>query len=138
MTTAVLISAIIEGLTNWRVDGVIGFLIACYILYSGISMVRAFINELMGSRPTQEDLSAMETRLNAYPEIYGYHDLLVHNYGPQKTFASVHIEVDDRWSLNQAHEVINKTFLSPWLSNWFAIWIPSPYEMTFIKKSEPS
>lgn len=108
MTTAVLISAIIEGLTNWRVDGVIGFLIACYILYSGISMVRAFINELMGSRPTQEDLSAMETRLNAYPEIYGYHDLLVHNYGPQKTFASVHIEVDDRWSLNQAHEVINK------------------------------
>src|SRR5699024_6686915 len=108
MTTAVLISAIIEGLTNWRVDGVIGFLIACYILYSGISMVRAFINELMGSRPTQDDFIAMETRLNAYPEIYGYHDLLVHNYGPQKTFASVHIEVDDRWSLNQAQEVINK------------------------------
>lgn len=35
----------------------------------------------------------------------GYHDLLVHNYGPNKTFASIHIEVDDSWSLTQAHVV---------------------------------
>lgn len=106
-TVAVLLSAVIEGVTGWRVDGWIGFLIACYIIYSGITMVKSFIDELMGSRPTQEELTAMEKMLKGYPDILGYHDLLVHNYGPQKKFASVHIEVDDRWTLNQAHDVIN-------------------------------
>lgn len=107
-TVAVLLSAAVEGLTGWRVDGWIGFLIACYIIYSGITMVKSFIDELMGARPTQEELTAMENMLKEYPDILGYHDLLVHNYGPQKKFASVHIEVDDRWTLNQAHDVINR------------------------------
>lgn len=107
-TVAVLISAIVEWFTGWRVDGYVGFLIALYIIYSGIKMVMEFIAELLGQRPTEEELDNMNQLLGEFPEILGYHDLLVHNYGPQKRFASVHIEVDDRWTLNQAHEVINQ------------------------------
>lgn len=107
-TVAVLLSAIVEWFTGWRVDGYVGFLIALYIIYSGIKMVMEFIAELLGQRPNEEELEQMNALLGEYPEILGYHDLLVHNYGPQKRFASVHIEVDDRWSLNQAHEVINQ------------------------------
>ena len=36
-----------------------------------------------------------------------YHDLLIHNYGPQQRFASVHIEVDSRWNLMKAHDVVD-------------------------------
>lgn len=107
-TVAVLVSAIVEWITGWRVDGYVGFLIALYIIYSGVKMVMEFIAELLGQRPNEEELEKMNGLLSEFPEILGYHDLLVHNYGPQKRFASVHIEVDDRWSLNQAHEVINQ------------------------------
>ena len=71
-------------------------------------MVREFIAELLGQRPTEEELAQMNDLLGEFSEILGYHDLLVHNYGPQKRFASVHIEVDDRWNLNEAHDVINQ------------------------------
>lgn len=107
-TGAVLVSAVVELLTGWRVDGYVGFLIALYIIYSGITMVKDFMDELMGSRPTPEEIQEMENRLNDYPDILGYHDLLVHSYGPQKRFASVHIEVDDQWDLNHAHDIIDR------------------------------
>lgn len=106
-TVAVLLSALIEWGTGWRVDGYIGLLIALYILFSGIMMIRTFINELLGARPTEAEIREMEDRLDRYPTILGYHDLLVHNYGPKNRFASVHIEVNESWSLSQAHEVID-------------------------------
>ena len=107
-TLAVLISAGIEWLTGWRIDGYIGFALALYILYSGGMMVRDFVYELMGSRPTTEEIEEMEDSLNNYDQILGYHDLLVHNYGPSKRFASVHIEVDDSLDLNQAHRIVDR------------------------------
>lgn len=107
-TVAVLLSAIVEWLTGWRVDGYVGLLIALYILYNGIQMIRTFINDLLGSRPTEAELTEMEERLASYQTILGFHDLLVHNYGPSNRFASVHIEVDDTWTLNQAHQVIDQ------------------------------
>lgn len=104
-TVAVLVSAGVEWLTGWRVDGYVGTLIALYILYNGISMVRGFVNELLGSRPTDKEIIEMEKRLDSYQSILGYHDLLVHSYGPKKQFASVHIEVDETYDLNYAHEI---------------------------------
>lgn len=107
MTVAVFISVIIERTFGWRVDGYIGLLIAIYILYSGLSMVKDFVNELLGQRPTEKEIKKIENQLNRYPMILGYHDLLIHNYGPQQRFATVHIEVDSRWHLMKAHDVID-------------------------------
>lgn len=106
-TLAVLLSAGIEWLMGWRIDGYVGFALAGYILLSGIMMLRDFVYELLGSRPTKEGILAMEKLLLSYENILGFHDLLVHNYGPSKKFASVHIEVDDSLDLNQAHKIID-------------------------------
>ncbi|MEG0628948.1 MAG: cation diffusion facilitator family transporter [Enterococcus sp.] len=106
-TIAVLISAIIEWLSGWRIDGYIGFLIALYIIYSGIKMLLGFINDLMGVRPPEAEVLAIRKHLDNYPDIIGYHDLLIHSYGPNSVFASVHIEVNQDWSLSHAHEVID-------------------------------
>nr|WP_238929121.1 cation diffusion facilitator family transporter [Enterococcus durans] len=106
-TLAVLLSAGIEWLMGWRIDGYVGFALAGYILLSGIMMLRDFVYELLGSRPTKEEILAMEKLLLSYENILGFHDLLVHNYGPSKKFASVHIEVDDSLDLNQAHKIID-------------------------------
>lgn len=106
-TLAVLVSAGVEWLTGWRIDGYIGFALAAYILYSGVMMLRDFVYELLGSRPTQKEITEMEQHLNSCDDILGYHDLLVHTYGPSKRFASVHIEVDESLDLNQAHKIID-------------------------------
>lgn len=106
-TIAVLISAVIEWFSGWRIDGYIGFLIALYIIYSGIKMILGFINDLMGVRPPDTEVQAIRQHLDNYPDIIGYHDLLIHSYGPNSIFASVHIEVNQDWSLPHAHEVID-------------------------------
>lgn len=106
-TLAVLLSAGIEWLMGWRIDGYVGFALAGYILLSGIMMLRDFVYELLGSRPTKKEILAMEKLLLSYENILGFHDLLVHNYGPSKKFASVHIEVDDSLDLNQAHKIMD-------------------------------
>ncbi|HFD6481885.1 cation diffusion facilitator family transporter [Enterococcus hirae] len=106
-TLAVLVSAGIERFTDWRIDGYVGFVLAGYIIFSGIMMLRDFVYELLGSRPTAEEIKTMEKQLSSYKSILGFHDLLVHNYGPNKKFASVHIEVDDSLNLNEAHKIID-------------------------------
>lgn len=106
-TIAVLVSATVEGITGVKIDGIFGLLIACYIIFSGLQLIREFVNELMGLRPDQAAIDEMRLYLSSVPEIIGYHDLLIHQYGPNKTFASVHIEIDDRWDLTQAHETID-------------------------------
>ncbi|EPA8214444.1 cation diffusion facilitator family transporter [Enterococcus hirae] len=106
-TLAVLVSAGIERFTGWRIDGYVGFVLAGYIIFSGIMMLRDFVYELLGSHPTAEEIKTMEKQLSSYKSILGFHDLLVHNYGPNKKFASVHIEVDDSLNLNEAHKIID-------------------------------
>lgn len=107
-TIVVLLSAGVELATGWRVDGYIGLLIALYILFSGVQMIKSFIDELLGTRPTDEEIQAMEDRLDRYTQIIGYHDLMVHAYGPTQRFATVHIEVDDQLTLEEAHAVSDR------------------------------
>lgn len=106
-TVAVLVSAAVEHLIGWQIDGYTGLLIAFYIIFSGIQMLSEFINDLLGKRPSEEELTKMIAYLDNHQSIIGYHDLLIHSYGPEKTFATIHIEIDDSWSLTQAHVVIN-------------------------------
>lgn len=107
-TVTVLLSAVIEYISGWRIDGFIGFALAVYILYSGARMINDFVYELLGSRPSDKEIGLMEERLENYSSILGYHDLLVHDYGPQKIFASVHIEVNADWNLTYAHQIIDR------------------------------
>ncbi len=106
-TLTVLISAAIEHFTGWQIDGYVGLLIAIYIIISGFKMISSFVNDLLGTRPSEEEINQMTAYLDDYQSIIGYHDLLIHSYGPDQKFASVHIEIDDSWSLNQAHDVID-------------------------------
>lgn len=107
-TLVVLIAAAIEGWTGWQIDGIAGIIVALYILYSGYQLIKDSINDLLGPRPDESKIREISRIIESYSSLIGYHDLLVHNYGPGKTFASVHIEIDDRWSLTEAHEVIDE------------------------------
>lgn len=107
-TVAVLLSAVIQSYTHWHLDGYVGLAVAIYIMISAVGMLRTFINDLLGDQP-EADLTARITKqLDTYESILGYHDLLIHQYGANTTFATVHVELDSSWSLDQAHKVIDK------------------------------
>lgn len=106
-TLVVLGASIIEVLFGWQIDGYAGVLIALYILYNGVQIIRESINDLLGPRPNEQEIEEITQFLDNYTAIVGYHDLLLHHYGPNKTFATIHIEIDDSWSLTEAHHLID-------------------------------
>lgn len=108
ITLIVLIASAVELFTGWKIDGYAGALLAIFIVYSGIQTIRRSIDDLLGSRPLKDEIKQMKDLLNEYDAIVGYHDLLVHSYGPNQTFATIHIEIDDRWDIVKAHRLIDQ------------------------------
>lgn len=107
-TFAVLASACLSQFAHLNIDGWIGLFVALYLIYEGVDSIRGSVNNLVGSRPSEEEVQRYTDQLSTYDEILGFHDLMIHHYGPTQIFATVHIELDSRWSLDQAHETIDK------------------------------
>jgi len=107
-TTAVLISVIIGRYTGLQIDGYMGCLVALFIVFSGIQLVKETSSPLLGEAPDQEVVEAIMETISSEPGILGVHDLMVHNYGPGKLFASIHAEVDSRGTLVEVHDMIDK------------------------------
>lgn len=106
-TTAVLASVLIGKFTGLQIDGYMGCLVALFIIWSGIQLVRETSSPLLGEAPDQETVDAILNIINNEPGVLGVHDLMVHNYGPGKVFASVHIEVDADGDLMESHDMID-------------------------------
>lgn len=106
-TCAVLLGLVIGKLTGFQLDGIIGCLVALFILWSGIQLIRETISPLLGEAPDEELVRDIQTLVLKEERVMGTHDLIVHNYGPGKVFASIHIEVDSRGSIMEIHEMID-------------------------------
>lgn len=106
-TSAVLISLIIGKLTDLQLDGYMGCLVALFIIYSGIQLIRETSSPLLGKAPEPELVKEIEDRISSTPGVLGIHDLVVHDYGPGRIFASVHVEVDAHGDLIQSHDMID-------------------------------
>lgn len=106
-TSAVLLSTLVEHLTTWKVDAWMGLGVALFILYSGIGMARATISPLLGQAVDPELRNQILDEIQSEPMVLGYHDLMVHDYGPGRRFASVHVEMDRREDPLICHEIID-------------------------------
>lgn len=106
-TCAVLVSLIIGKLSGFQLDGIMGCLVALFIIWSGIQLIRETISPLLGEAPDTELVQDIQTLVLDNPGVLGVHDLIVHNYGPGKIFASIHIEVDSEGNLLEIHELID-------------------------------
>ncbi|MBR3785929.1 MAG: cation transporter [Firmicutes bacterium] len=104
-TTVVLISVLVGEFAGIAIDGYMGCLVALFIIWSGISLVRETISPLLGEAPDDELVSEIRRLALAPDAILGVHDLVVHNYGPGKVFASIHIEVDADGDLMESHDL---------------------------------
>ncbi len=93
-TGAVLLAAIVERFSGWQIDGYIGLCVALFILYSGAMLAKDTISPLLGEAASPELQKLIIKVVNDCPKVLGYHDLMVHDYGPGQRFASLHVEMD--------------------------------------------
>ena len=107
-TAAVLTAGVVEQITNWRIDGFIGLGVAVFILWSGLGLARQTISPLLGENADPELRKRIIALVDACPEVLGYHDLMVHDYGPGKRFASLHVEMDKDEDPLHCHELIDE------------------------------
>lgn len=106
-TSAVLISVFVSEFTVYIIDGYIGMLVALFILYSGISILKDILNPLLGEMPDSDFIESIEKKILSYEGIINIHDLVLHNYGPNRYFATVHAEVDANEDMLKCHDVID-------------------------------
>ena len=108
-TAAVLVATVVGYLFEIQIDGYVGVLVAAFIMWSGISLTLETISPLLGETPDDELVMEIENIVMGHADegVLGIHDLIVHNYGPGKIFASVHIEVDSRTDIMKSHDMID-------------------------------
>lgn len=114
-TSAVLASVIISKLTNLQLDGYIGMLVAVFIIFSGIEILKEILNPLLGEPPSKDLVNTVVKKIMSYDGVINIHDLVIHNYGANKYFATVHVEVSYKEDILESHDMIDnieRDFLS--------------------------
>ena len=106
-TGAVLLAAAVEYFTSWHIDGFVGLAVALFILWSGVSLARETISPLLGEAASPELRALIVDYVNQCPKVLGFHDLMVHDYGPGQRFATLHVEMDNREDPLLCHELID-------------------------------
>ena len=106
-TGAVLIAAVVQHLTNVNIDGWVGLAVCLFILYSGWNLAKETISPLLGENGSLELQKQILQSLRQSDKILGYHDLMVHDYGPGQRFASVHVEMDMKEDPLACHTIID-------------------------------
>ena len=107
-TLAVLISSIIIKLTNWYfIDAVMGIAVSIPIVIAGVKILNETKDLLLGEGPVDETVDSIKQIIKEYPDILDIHDLMVHNYGPNKFIASFHAEVDGKMDIYYLHDMID-------------------------------
>ena len=106
-TSAVVIGMVLTPYTGPYTDAIIGCAIAVYILVMGFKLVKESSNILIGTAPDAEFVHSIIKRIKEYQGVLGIHDLVVHSYGENKSFITVHVEVDSDESIMVSHELMD-------------------------------
>lgn len=107
-TGAVLAALIISHYTGVNLDGVMGVVVSVVIAIAGIKIFKSTVNELLGEAPSAEMIKDIVARIKSFDGVLGIHDLNVHNYGPNKFYASVHVEVDSSVNVLESHDLMDR------------------------------
>lgn len=106
-TGVVLLGVMVGHFAGIQIDGYLGLLVAIFILWSGISLVKETVSPLLGEAPDPELVKQIAQIAKSHEGILDIHDLAVHNYGPGKIFASIHLEVDASVDVMKSHDLVD-------------------------------
>lgn len=106
-TFVILVSVIINLLLNITVDAYLGIALSLFIMWSGFNTAKESLNPLLGEPLDMETALEIEKVIMSFDGFLGIHDLVAHNYGPGRCFASVHVEVPANVDIVSCHEQID-------------------------------
>ena len=106
-TFAVLVATLVFKFTGWDPDAYMGILVALLILWAGIKILNDTKNSILGEKPSEETVAQIEAMVEEFRDqgAIGIHDLVVHNYGPGRVMASLHVEVDGDADIYASHDM---------------------------------
>ncbi len=106
-TVAVIISLLVSFYFKINIDGIVGIFVAIFIIYSAITLIKDTLGTLLGTPPELDFVENMHNKIMAFEGVLGTHDMIVHDYGPGRCFASVHVEVAAEEDVLKSHDMID-------------------------------
>ena len=107
-TSVVLISVIISHFASINIEAYAGILVAMFIAIAGFKILKEMVSKLIGQAPDKHIFDSVKNRILKHKDVLGIHDLNIYSYGPNKYFASVHIEIDANTDSLVAHELVDE------------------------------
>lgn len=107
-TSVAILSLVIFRLTGINIDGIVGIGVALVVMWAGVGIARDTLEPLIGEAIDPEEYDKVKRFVERYNGIEGTHDLIIHNYGPNQSMASIHAEVPNDVNIENAHELIDR------------------------------
>lgn len=107
-TSATILSILLYGVWKINADGIVGLLVSCIVMWAGIKIAKETLAPLIGEPIDPELYHEITDFVEGYEGVVGSHDLIVHNYGPSRSMASIHAEVPNNVSVDASHKVIDE------------------------------
>lgn len=107
-TAATILSLIFFAVTGINIDGIVGVGVALVVMWAGVGIARDTLEPLIGEAIDPEVYRQIKHFVEGYDGIEGTHDLIVHNYGPGRSMASIHAEVPNDVDIEKSHEIIDR------------------------------
>lgn len=107
-TTATIVSILFWRMTDINIDGFVGLGVSLVVMWAGIGIAKDTLEPLIGEAVPAEEYVRITRFVEKYEGIVGSHDLIVHNYGPGRSMASIHAEVPNDADIEDSHEIIDR------------------------------
>ena len=107
-TGATILSVVFFALTGINIDGFVGVGVALVVMWAGVGIARDTLEPLIGEAVDPDLYTKIKRFVEKYDGIEGTHDLIVHDYGPNRSMASIHAEVPNNVNIEVSHEVIDR------------------------------
>ena len=107
-TSATVVSICVYHFFALNIDGIVGLIVALIVIWAGIGIAKDTLKPLLGEKADPETAKKIKQMVESYEGIYGSHDLIVHNYGPTNSMATIHAEVSNNADIEVSHELIDR------------------------------
>lgn len=107
-TSATIVSLLFFAVTGINIDGFVGAGVALVVMWAGVGIAKDTLEPLIGQAIDPETYDEIKRFVEKYEGIEGTHDLIVHNYGPGRSMASIHAEVPNDVDIEKSHEIIDR------------------------------
>lgn len=108
ITSVTILSLVFYQVTQINVDGFVGVGVALAVMWAGFSIAKDTLEPLLGEAVDADLYAEVISYVEKHDGIIGTHDLIVHNYGPNRNMASIHAEIPNHMNVVTAHMIIDE------------------------------